>query len=64
MLRLDDLRETAWQILMRAHAAAGNPAQAVRAYQRCRQTLQEQLDTAPSPRTRAAVAWLPGLAER
>ena len=64
VLRLDDLRETAWQILMRAHAAAGNPAQAVRAYQRCRQTLQEQLDTAPSPRTRAAVAWLPGLAER
>jgi DNA-binding SARP family transcriptional activator len=64
VLRLDDLPETAWQILMRAHTAAGNPAQAVRAYQRCRQTLQEQLDTAPSPRTRAAVAQLPGLAER
>jgi DNA-binding SARP family transcriptional activator len=58
VLDLDDLRETAWQILMRSHAAAGNRGQAVRAYQRCRQTLQEQLDAAPSPRTRAALAEL------
>jgi Bacterial transcriptional activator domain len=34
------------------------PGRAVRAYQRGRQTLQEQLDTGPSPRTRAALAGL------
>jgi DNA-binding SARP family transcriptional activator len=56
VLELDSLRETAWQILIRSHAAAGNPASAVRAYQRCGQVLHQQLGAAPSPRTRAALA--------
>jgi len=58
VLELDSLRETAWQILIRSHAAAGNPGSALRAYQRCRQILLQQLGTAPSPRTRAALAGL------
>jgi DNA-binding SARP family transcriptional activator len=58
VLELDELRETAWRILMRSHAAAGNPGSALRAYERCRQTLDKQLGTAPSPGTRAALAEL------
>src|SRR5215470_17093377 len=52
VLELDSLRETAWQILIRSHAAAGNPGSALRAYQRCRQVLRQELATEPSPRTR------------
>jgi SARP family transcriptional regulator, regulator of embCAB operon len=58
VLELDSLRETAWQILIRSHTAAGNPGSALRAYQRCRQVLQQQLGAAPSPGTRAALAGL------
>lgn len=39
---------------MRAHAAAGNIGTALRAFDRCRLTLREQLGTVPSPSTRAA----------
>jgi DNA-binding SARP family transcriptional activator len=59
-LELDSLRETAWQILIRSHTTAGNPGSALRAYQRCRQVLHQQLGTAPSPGTRAALDGLPG----
>jgi DNA-binding SARP family transcriptional activator len=59
-LELDSLRETAWQILIRSHTNAGNPGSALRAYQRCRQVLHQQLGTAPSPGTRAALDGLPG----
>jgi DNA-binding SARP family transcriptional activator len=60
VLELDSLRETAWQILIRSHTASGNPGRALRAYQRCRQVLHQQLGTAPSPGTRAALDGLPG----
>jgi DNA-binding SARP family transcriptional activator len=50
---LDELRESGWRILMRAHAAAGNVGTALRAFERCRLTLREQLGTVPSPITRA-----------
>jgi len=59
-LELDSLRETAWQILIRSHTTAGNPGSALRTYQRCRQVLHQQLGTAPSPDTRAALDGLPG----
>jgi DNA-binding SARP family transcriptional activator len=39
---------------MRAHAAAGNTGTALRCYERCRQTLDEQLGAIPSASTRAA----------
>ncbi len=60
VLELDELRESAWRILMRAHAADGNLGTAMRAYERCRQTLHEQVGTAPSPHTRAALGELLG----
>jgi DNA-binding SARP family transcriptional activator len=54
LLGLDELRESGWRLLMRAHAAAGNIGTALRAFDRCRLTLREQLGTVPSPSTRAA----------
>lgn len=50
---LEPFRETSYQLLMRAHAAAGNRAQALRVYQRCRSLLAEELGVPPSPQTEA-----------
>ena len=47
VLGLDELRESGWRILMRAHAAAGNVGTALRAFERSRLTLHEQLGTVP-----------------
>jgi len=47
ILRLDPYRETAYQRLMLAHAAAGNRASALLAYERCRARLAADLGTAP-----------------
>jgi len=38
---------------MRAHAAAGNRSAALRAYERCRQLLADELGVSPSPQTEA-----------
>jgi DNA-binding SARP family transcriptional activator len=51
---LDPYRETAYQLLMRAHAAAGNAARAVAVYHACRRVLAADLGVAPSPATEAA----------
>ncbi len=48
---IEPFRETSYQLLMRAHAAAGNRAQALRVYQRCRSLLTEELGVPPSPQT-------------
>jgi DNA-binding SARP family transcriptional activator len=48
-IELEPFRETAHQLLMRAHAAAGNRAEALRAYDRCRTLLAEELGVSPSP---------------
>jgi predicted ATPase/DNA-binding SARP family transcriptional activator len=50
---LDPLRETAHVRVMRAHAAAGNRGEALRAYERCRRVLAEELGVDPSPPTQA-----------
>jgi class 3 adenylate cyclase/DNA-binding SARP family transcriptional activator len=50
---LDPFRENAWQLLMRGHAAAGNRVEAVRAYERCRKLLAEELGISPGPSTEA-----------
>jgi DNA-binding SARP family transcriptional activator len=50
---LDPFRETSYQRLMRAHAAAGNRAQALRIYERCQHLLSEDLGVSPSPQTEA-----------
>lgn len=44
-------RETAYQILMRAYAAAGNRAEALRAFEECRRYISDQLGVAPSADT-------------
>jgi SARP family transcriptional regulator, regulator of embCAB operon len=44
-------RETAHQMLMRAHAAAGNRAEALRAFEECRRHISDHLGVAPSADT-------------
>jgi SARP family transcriptional regulator, regulator of embCAB operon len=50
---VEPFRETAYQLLMRAHAAAGNTAEALRVYERCRTLIAEELGVSPSPQTKA-----------
>lgn len=45
-------RESAWRLLMRAHEAAGNRAEALVAYEECRALLREELGTSPDAETR------------
>ena len=51
---LQPLRESAHLRLMEAHAAAGNRAEALRAYERCRRTLAEELGVDPCDAIQAA----------
>ncbi|MGH2528846.1 MAG: AfsR/SARP family transcriptional regulator [Actinomycetota bacterium] len=53
VLELEPFRETAYRLLMRAHTGAGNPAEALRVYGRCRGLMQEELGVSPSPETQA-----------
>jgi YVTN family beta-propeller protein len=50
-IALEPYRETGYRHLMAAHAAAGNRAEALRVYERCRQLLATELGTYPSPET-------------
>jgi ABC-type transport system substrate-binding protein/DNA-binding SARP family transcriptional activator len=50
-IALDPYRETGYRLLMKAHAAAGNRAEALRVYERCRRRLATELGTYPSPET-------------
>ena len=50
---LEPFRESAYRLLMRAHAAAGNAAQALQVYERCRSLISEELGVSPSLDTRA-----------
>lgn len=52
-IEIEPFRETAHRHLMRAHAAAGNRAEALRAYERCRHLLAEELGVSPSPQIEA-----------
>jgi len=54
VVELEPYRETGHVLLMRAHATAGNPAQALAAYERVRVRLADELGTAPSPETESA----------
>ena len=51
MIALEPFRETGYRRLMEAHVAAGNRAEALRVYERCRRLLAEELGTYPSPET-------------
>ena len=48
----DPLDEAAYRVLMEAHAAVGEPARAVLAYQRLRTELTDELGIDPAPQTR------------
>jgi DNA-binding SARP family transcriptional activator len=53
MVQLEPFRETAYQVLMRMHAAAGDRAEALRVFARCRELLRDELGVSPSPQTEA-----------
>jgi DNA-binding SARP family transcriptional activator len=50
-IALEPYRETGYRQLMAAHAAAGNRAEALRVYERCRQLFATELGAYPSPET-------------
>ena len=52
-VELRPFRESAYRLLMRAHAAAGNTAEALWVYERCRVLIAEELGVGPSRETRA-----------
>ena len=51
---LEPFRESSYRALMHAHAAAGNPAEALRVYERCRRFLADELGAYPSAESEAA----------
>ncbi|MGZ4391727.1 MAG: BTAD domain-containing putative transcriptional regulator, partial [Gaiellaceae bacterium] len=51
VIALEPFRETGYRRLMDAHVAAGNRAEALRVYERCRRLLAEELGAYPSPET-------------
>ncbi len=53
ILRADPVRERTHRGLMRLHYLAGDRAQALRQFGRCRDALRNELDVEPSARTRA-----------
>ena len=53
MIALEPFRETAYQLLMRMHAASGDRAEALRVFARCRALLRDELGVSPSPQTEA-----------
>ena len=53
IVELEPFRETAYQLLMKAHAATGDRAEALRVFARCRELLRDELGVSPSPQTEA-----------
>jgi DNA-binding SARP family transcriptional activator/ABC-type branched-subunit amino acid transport system substrate-binding protein len=51
LVELEPYRERGYRLLMKAQSAAGNHAEALRVYERCRRLLDEELGTYPSPET-------------
>jgi pentatricopeptide repeat protein len=50
---LEPFRESSYRALMQAHAAAGDPAEALRVYERCRRFLADELGAYTSPASEA-----------
>lgn len=53
MIQIDPLRETLYQGLMHCHRQLQQPAEALHAYQRCRDILSREMGLTPSPATEA-----------
>ncbi len=52
-IALEPYRDSGYRRLMEAHAAAGDRAEGLRVYERCRRLLAEELGAYPSPETEA-----------
>ena len=59
-IAIEPFRESAYLAVMDAHAGAGSRGEAVRAYERCRRVLADELGVAPSSQTEAAFLALLG----
>ena len=64
LLAIDEAHESAWQSLMRAHAARGERRQALEAYEACRAALARHLRAQPSAETAALADTIRGSEER
>jgi len=53
VVELEPFRESSYRGLMQAHVAAGNPAEALRVYERCRRFLADELGAYPSAESEA-----------
>jgi DNA-binding SARP family transcriptional activator len=53
MLGIQPFREAGHRLVMRAHAAMGNTAEALLAYEACRRLIADELGVDPSPQTKA-----------
>jgi DNA-binding SARP family transcriptional activator len=53
LVGLQPFRESGYRLLMRAHMAAGNTAEALRVYDQCRTLIADELGVPPSPQTQA-----------
>lgn len=53
LVELEPYRERGYRLLMEAQSAAGNDAEALRTYERCRRLLADELGTYPSSETEA-----------
>jgi SARP family transcriptional regulator, regulator of embCAB operon len=66
LISIAPFREAGYRHLMRAEAAAGDPAEALQVYRRLRVLLEEELGSTPSPPTQAVFGELlgPGTTDR
>jgi DNA-binding SARP family transcriptional activator len=53
LVDLDPLRETGHEALIRAHIGTGNQVLALRAYEKCRSVLLEEVGASPGPAIQA-----------
>ena len=53
LIELEPFRESGYRRLMKAHVSAGNTAEALRVYERCRRLLADELGAYPSPETKS-----------
>jgi DNA-binding SARP family transcriptional activator len=53
LIALAPFRESGHRLVMRAHTAVGNTAEALQAYERCRKMIARELGVDPSPQTKA-----------
>lgn len=51
LIQHDSLNESAWRKLMKLHAQNNNRAEALQAYYNCRDSLREEFDIDPAPKT-------------